>query len=130
MTEIKRKIYYDKDYDINVHEYLTYAEIQAIVDSTEKLDSWSERQTNIDMLVLYYATDIGKEKIEEISHDKFLASGLITRVFDIVKNIDQIDKAFNYTESTARALSNIAKMLPKYQKQIESVIKNGAVRKK
>ena len=68
MKEIKRKIYYNEEFDININYYLTYAEIQAIADSVVKLESWAERQTNIDMLVLKYATDIPMEVLQKKGH--------------------------------------------------------------
>ena len=38
-------------------KYLTYAEIQNIVDQVAKSNIWSDRQQIIDMLVLCYCTD-------------------------------------------------------------------------
>lgn len=56
LKEIKRKTHYIEEFDINVNDYLTYAEVQVIVNGIIKFDTWSERQTNIDMLVLNFAT--------------------------------------------------------------------------
>lgn len=100
-----------KEFDIEVRPYLTYSQIQQIVNAVVKFDIWAERQQNIELLVLYHATDIGKEKIEEIDHDTFLQSGLIDAVKAQIKNINQIYEAIEYTESTSRALSQMAKML-------------------
>lgn len=102
---------YLKEFDIEVCPYLTYSQIQQIVNAAIKFDIWAERQQNIELLVLYHATDIGKEKIEEIDHDTFLQSGLIDAVKAQIKNINQIYEAIEYTESTSRALSQMAKML-------------------
>ena len=100
-----------KEFDIEVCSYLTYSQIQQIVNAAIKFDIWAERQQNIELLVLYHATDIGKEKIEEIDHDAFLQSGLIDAVKAQIKNINQIYEAIEHTESTSRALSQMAKML-------------------
>ena len=64
--------------DFAVNRYLTYAQIQQIVNAVEKAaqtdDGWATRETNIDMLVLYHATNLGKEKLEEIGHETLLQS--------------------------------------------------------
>lgn len=130
MKEIKRKIYYNEEFDINVNYYLTYAEIQAIADSVVKLESWAERQTNIDMLVLKYATDIPMEVLQEKGHDILLTSGLIEDVMHSIKNIDQLYEAISYATSMNKFIGDVIKLWPKYQKQIEGVIKDGAKRKK
>lgn len=130
MKEIKRKIHYNEEFDINVNYYLTYAEIQAIADSVVKLESWAERQTNIDMLVLKYATDIPMEVLQEKGHDILLASGLIEEVMYSVKNIDQLYEAISYATSMNKFIGDVIKLWPKYQKQIEGVIKDGTKRKK
>lgn len=130
MKEIKRKIHYNEEFDINVNYYLTYAEIQAIADSVVKLESWAERQTNIDMLVLKYATDIPMEVLQEKGHDILLTSGLIEDVMHSIKNIDQLYEAISYATSMNKFIGDVIKLWPKYQKQIEGVIKDGAKRKK
>ena len=130
MKEIKRKIHYNEEFDINVNYYLTYAEIQAIADSVIKLESWAERQTNIDMLVLKYATDTPMEVLQEKGHDILLTSGLIEDVMHSIKNIDQLYEAISYATSMNKFIGDVIKLWPKYQKQIEGVIKDGAKRKK
>lgn len=130
LKEIKRKTHYIEEFDINVNDYLTYAEIQVIVNSIVKLDSWSERQTNIDMLVLNFATDIGAEKLQEIGHESLLKSGLIDKVNNNIVNYTQIYEGVRYTESIVKALNDIVKLFPQYQKQLEAVIKDGTKRKK
>ena len=107
MVELKEKVIHSTTYDINIRQYLTYAQIQQIVNAVEMAskedDSWSARQTNIDMLVLLHATDIGKEKLEEVGHEMFVMSGLIDCVRDNVINIDEVYNALDYTESLTRA---------------------------
>lgn len=130
MKEIKRKTHYLEEFDINVNDYLTYAEIQVIVDSIIKFNTWSERQTNIDMLVLNFATDIGAEKLQEIGHEALLESGLIDEVNNHIANYTQIYEGVRYTESIVKALNDIVKLFPQYQKQIEAVMKNASKHKK
>lgn len=97
---------------IKVNPYLTYDQIQQIVNAVCKFDSWSERQANIDILVLYHATDLSKEKIEEIGHDAFIKSGVMDEVKNHIKNYSLIDYAIEYTQSTARALFQISNQMP------------------
>lgn len=130
MKEIKRKTHYIEEFDINVNDYLTYAEIQVIVNGIIKFDTWSERQTNIDMLVLNFATDIGAEKLQEIGHEALLESGLIDAVNNHIVNYTQIYEGIRYTESIVKALNDIVKLFPQYQKQIEAVMKDASKHKK
>ena len=124
MKEIKAmdKVYL-YEYDVYVNPYLTYAQIQAIVNSVKSLDSWAEREQNIDMCVLAFATDIPTEKLEELGHDALLQSGLINAVCGEIKNLFSVYEAIEYTESTKRALAQIIKALPKYQEQLDAVVK-------
>ena len=124
MKEIKAmdKVYLE-EFDVYVNPYLTYAQIQAIVNGVKSLDSWAEREQNIDMCVLAFATDIPTEKLEEVGHDALLQSGLISAVCGEIKNLFSVYEAIEYTESTKRALAQIIKALPKYQEQIDAVVK-------
>lgn len=124
MKEIKAmdKVYLE-EFDVYVNPYLTYAQIQAIVNGVKSLDSWAEREQNIDMCVLAFATDIPTEKLEELGHDVLLQSGLINAVCGEIKNLFSVYEAIEYTESTKRALAQIIKALPKYQEQLDAVVK-------
>lgn len=117
MKEISKKIVHDNEFDIDISCYLTYAQIQqiinAIVAASKENDTWSERQTNIDMLVLFHATDIGKERLEEIGHEALLTCGLIDRVNNVVQNLCQIYEGIGFTESMARAGYKFISQLPK-----------------
>lgn len=132
MKEIESlsKVYLEK-FDVYVNPYLTYDQIQQIVNAIKGEDSWSIRQESIDMLVLYHATDIGKEKIEEYGHDLLLTSGLIDSVVEQIVNIDKVYEAIEYTQSTQRALSQIIKKMPEMMAPIlEKVDKHGKTSKK
>ena len=118
------------DFGIKVNQYLTYSQIQQIVNAVIKFDTWAERQQNIDMLVLYHATDIGKDGIESYTHDEWLQSGIIDAVKNNIKNYIKIKEAVEYTESTQRALAQIIKRLPEMVGPLEKVMKNGKPSKK
>lgn len=120
MKEIKgNQTSYLEDYDITVNKYLTYAQIQQIANAVvtasanDADDTWANRQTNIDMLMLYHATDIGKEKLEEIGHDTLLTSGLIEAVRYRIENLYNVDEAIDYIENNQRAINKMLKSLPK-----------------
>ena len=120
MKEIKgNQTVYLGDYDITVNKYLTYAQIQQIANAVveasanDSEDTWANRETNIDMLMLYHATDIGKEKLEEIGHDDLLTSGLIQAVREQIKNYYEIFEAIDYIENNQRAINKLLKSLPK-----------------
>lgn len=130
----KDKIYLE-DFDVYVNPYLTYAQIQQIVDGISTLSTWSEKKTSLDMLVLYHVTDIGQEKLEKYTHNQLLESGLIDKVFQCIENIDQLYKAIQWTSGetylerllgnfiqqmnaiTASALENVQKEVKKNGKQ-------------
>ena len=120
MKEIKgNQTVYLEDYDITVNKYLTYAQIQQIANAVvaasanDADDTWANRQTNIDMLMLYHATDISKEKLEEIGHDALLTSGLIEAVRCCIENLYNVDEAIDYIENNQRAINKLLKSLPK-----------------
>ena len=120
MKEIKgNQTVYLEDYDVTVNKYLTYAQIQQIANAVvaasanDADDTWANRETNIDMLVLYHATDIGKEKLEEIGHDNLLTSGLIEAVRYRIENLYDINDAIDYIENNQRAINKLLKSLPK-----------------
>ena len=133
MKEIKgNQTAYLEDYDITVNKYLTYAQVQQIANAVvaatmdDSEDTWANRQTNIDMLMLYHATDIGKEKLEEIGHDDLLTSGLIHAVREQIKNYYEIFEAINYIEDNQRAIGKMLKSLPKIleeSKGLQSLMK-------
>ena len=57
------------------------------------------------------------------AHDALLQSGLINAVCGEIKNLFSVYEAIEYTESTKRALAQIIKALPKYQEQLDAVVK-------
>lgn len=130
--KVKEKVYLE-DYDVYVNPYLTYGQIQQIANAVVSLsepdeegkthDSWAERQECIDMLMLYHATDIGKEKLDELGHEICLTSGLIDAVFLEVVNVYAIRKAIEYQESDKQTLKKIINQLPEKLKPLEEVVK-------
>lgn len=114
MNELKKpeNVYIEK-YDISVKPYLSYDEIQVILNAVEQFDTWSERQTNIDVLMLYFCTDIGKDKIEEIGHELLLSSGLIDDVRRKVTNMNEVYAGLAYNDSISREMKLIMKDIKK-----------------
>lgn len=115
MKELKEKTTYLEQYDVTVRDYLTNAQIQQIANAvTADPDAtWAERQENIDMLMLYHATDIGKEKLEELGHNALVQSGLIAKVRHSVENERDIYDAIEYAESPSRLAYKFLSQLPK-----------------
>ena len=121
---------YLEDYDVHVNWYLTYAQIQQIVNSLSKLDTWAEKKQNIDMLVLYHATDISKEELESHDFDYFYESGLIDRVNHSIVNLYLIDEAIKYNESFVRILEVFNKKSPEIMKILEKAVEKYGNNKK
>lgn len=131
MNNIKKNSpVYLKDYDVHVNQYLTYAQIQQIVNSVAKIDMWSEREQNIDMLILLHATDIGIDSLEKNEHNVLLESGLIDSVKENIRNLSSVYDAIKYNESIQRSLIQITRELPKYLNKVEEVMKSGVIGKK
>lgn len=130
--KVKEKVYLE-DYDVYVNPYLTYAQIQQIANAVVSLsepdeegkthDSWAERNQCIDMLMLYHATDITKEQLDELGHELCLSSGLIDAVFCKIENVFDVEKAIDYQESGKQALNQFLNQLPEKLKPLEEVVK-------
>ena len=103
---------YLQGYDVEVNPYLTIEQIQQIVEKLTPLQSWAEREQTKNVLILYHATNIGKDVLGNIDYDVLHTSGLIDAVISQVRNIDQVDEAVQWTESTQRALGQIVEKLP------------------
>lgn len=102
--EIAKDVYL-KDYEVNVHPYLDLAQIELIVNGIcSSGNEYSDRKMTEDMLILYHATDIGKEALEATEYVVLQRSGLIKAVRDKIKNIDEIYDCLHYTESIERSL--------------------------
>ena len=116
-----------KEYGIKVNQYLTYSQIQSIVDGLKKLNSWAERQQSIDMCILYFATDLKKEEIEAHDHDYWLKTGIIEAVNDKIENIYQLNEAIDYEESIKKAIVQISRELPRFSNKVDEVMKNASI---
>ena len=131
MKEIKNinKIYLD-EFDIYVEPYLTYDQIQKISESIATQEDWAVRQQTMDMLILYYATDISKEEMEQVGHDDLLKSGIIDAVKNSIKNLNQVQEAIDYIQSPIKALKQFSDKLPEFKKSLQEVINNGRTNNK
>lgn len=121
----KETTYLEK-YGVTVNRYLTYAQIQQIVEATMKFHTWAERQQNIDMLVLIHATDMTVEEIEKYTHDELLQCSLVDEVMLHVDNLYRIYEALEYHESTQRVLTQI---LTEINKFMDTPVAKNAVQK-
>lgn len=121
----KEATYLEK-YGVTVYRYLTYAQIQQIVEATMKFHTWAERQQNIDMLVLVHATDMTIEEIEKYSPDDLVQSGLIDEVMLHVDNLYRIYEALEYHESIQCVLTQI---LTEINKFMDTPVAKSAVQK-
>lgn len=129
MKELTKMTVYNDEYEIEINRYLTYAQIQQICNAVRQFETWSERQKNIDLLLLYHATDMTQEEIESYSDEELLQSGLIDMVKETVKNYEDIYDAITYTESISKAVTKVAREMtkvlksPDMKKKIDEVAK-------
>lgn len=117
--------------NVKVNRYLTYGQIQAIVNSVKNSKSWAERQQDIDMLMLHYATNIPNEELEKQTHDHWLQSGIVDYVRESVVNYKDIDVAIQYEENLMRLLVNISNELPAFNDAFKTLQKkeNATIKK-
>ena len=81
------------------------------------------------MLILYFATNLTKEEIQEYSHEEWLKSGLIEIIKNNLKNYYQINEGIEYTESIRKTLSDIVKHMPELSKNSERSDKIDKIKK-
>ena len=115
----KAKDIYLKEYEVNVHPYLTLEQIDLIVKGICEIDTneFADRKMCEDGLILFYATDMVKEEIESIPYEDLVGSGLIKAVKDQIGNIGSIQEGLNYAESLSRSLTMLApKIMPLFEK--------------
>lgn len=123
MKELKGlKEKYLENYDIEVKQYLTLAQIQEIINAVLQVETFEERENIIDYFLLVFMTNIGKEKIDELGPDIFIESGLMDEVKNSIKNINKLFEGIIYHESTGKALRTLSNSLPMY---LEKMKKNG-----
>lgn len=123
MKEIKEIANYKSDkFDIEIHRYLTYAEIQSVVDGLKKLSSWAEITQSIDMCILYLATNIDKTDLENLDHDFWLKSGVIDEVKSHICNIKQINEAIEYETNWMKSLNKFVNEIPEFSKKVDAVM--------
>ena len=100
-----------------------------LANAATKFDTWAERNENIDILLIHFATDMDDKVIEELGHDKLIKSGLIDIVKETVINFYEIDAAIAFAESPMRLLTKIAKEMPEFSKRVDEVMKNAPSKK-
>lgn len=128
----KNLVVHLNEFDIDVSQYLTYAQIQNIVNGTNQLmntegknskgetikyNSWADMQQSIDMLMLLHATNLTEEDLKQ-SHSVFLQSGVIDAVRDNIINYWQVEEAFDYTNGTKATVLSIISGLTQILKHL------------
>lgn len=126
MKELCVEVKHLESYDIDVYTYLTTAQIQQIAEAVVRSDNWAERKMNLDMLMLYHATNLTKEEAEAVDYDEAQKAGLFDAIARSCESYRVVLDAIDYMESTQRALAQIIKILPKYIGPLQKVLdKNG-----
>lgn len=108
--------------DIKIENYLTYAQVQAIVNSAKNAENWAEKQQDIDMLLMHYATDITDEELSEKGHDYWLKTGFIDKVKSSIVNYKDVDTAIAYEENPIRILIKISNEIPEFSKKMNELL--------
>lgn len=108
-----------KEYDVTVVPYLTYSQIQNIVNNVNQFTEWAERETIIDAMVVCYAAGISMEEFEKYGHDELLCCGFIDAVKNHVKNLKLVYKAVAFNESLGRTINKALEMVPELANRLE-----------
>lgn len=101
-----------EEFGVKVNKYLTNAQIQNIANEIIKYQTWAEREEIKNYLILNYATDIPKEKIDKMDSELIETSGLMDEIKFCIENLWDIDTAVKYEESIAKQLGVIIDKLP------------------
>lgn len=135
----KEKIYLE-DYEVNVNPYLTFNQIDTIVNAILEEDNFLGRQMVKDMYIIKFATDI--EMTEEVTsdeYDKYILSGLLDEIKPNIINLYLVDKLVNKADSieisVKKSLNSLEttidnflvgteKILDKAQKKLPKEMKN------
>lgn len=125
MKGLKELQTYVSKYDVKVRQFLSYAEIQNIINAVKEFSTWGERETCKDMMILMYCTDIDKTTLEDAGHDMLLKSGFIDAVKEEIYNVYDIDRGLHYEESLDKSIATIAKKLPEISDRIKEVSEGG-----
>lgn len=110
-----------KEYDVTIKPYLTYSQIQNIVNTVNQFTEWAERETIIDAMVVCYVAGITMEDFEKYGHDKLLCCGFIDAVKNHVKNLKLVYKAVAFNESLGRTINKALEMVPALSEKLEEV---------
>ena len=121
MKELKKKVVYNEQYDININVFLSEVEIEKIAKTVIELQSYVERQQMICYMTLNYCTDIGRDVLDEMNPDDLVCSGLWELVKDTIYNFYGIEEAIKYYESPVRILYSISEMLPELTERLRDV---------
>lgn len=113
---------YIEEYDVYIHPYLKYDDVQHIIQTMSSYDGYNDRMKICDLLILYYGTNLTQEQIDEVGHDKLYCSGLIDVVKKYINNIYMIFDGLEYHESFKRAFRDVTNKLPEFTEQLESVM--------
>lgn len=101
-----------------VKKYLTYSQIQNIINTVMQYQTWAERQTIIDEMVICYTTDLTQEEVEEKTMDYFVQCGLVDYLHYTVENYFDIFEGLKYHESVGKALMELSKNIPQIKEAI------------
>lgn len=103
-----------------VKRFLTYSQIQNIINTVMQYQTWAERQTIIDEMVICYTTDLTQEEVEEKTMDYFVQCGLVDFLHYTVENYFDIFEGLKYHESVGKALMELSKNIPQIKEAIMS----------
>ena len=103
-----------------VKRYLTYSQIQNIINTVMQYQTWAERQTIIDEMVICYTTDLTQKEVEEKTVDYFVQCGLVDYLHYTVENYFDIFEGLKYHESVGKALMELSKNIPQIKEAIMS----------
>lgn len=103
-----------------VKRYLTYSQIQNIINTVMQYQTWAERQTIIDEMVICYTTDLTQKEVEEKTMDYFVQCGLVDYLHYTVENYFDIFEGLKYHESVGKALMELSKNIPQIKEAIMS----------
>lgn len=90
---------YNKDYDLNIKQYLDKADIEVIAEEMLKFKKTTEREYVKDILLCKAATDLPEDYDYANNYELLQSNGIFDAIYSTVKNAYEISEYVKYEES-------------------------------
>lgn len=108
---------YNETFDIEIKDWLTLDDIQAIVNGAQTIDDYIQRDYWINCAVLGICVPNGE--LDGMDYDLLMANGLIHEVIATVRNYDMIYHYLEQYQSTREEVKQLFQEIINFLKNVE-----------